>query len=138
MRSIAFLASAFTLFILSACSPKINFMASSVVPAAKGTVKIKTNSNNNYAISISILHLADPERLQPPRKTYVAWIETEQNNTKNIGQFQSDNGMFSQTLKASLNTVSAFKPTKVFVTAEDDAAISYPTGQTVLTTASLR
>jgi hypothetical protein len=44
--------------------------------------------------------------------------------------------MFSKALKASLSTVSSFYPTKIFITAENDGDISYPQGETVLTTES--
>lgn len=125
------------LLIFSSCARKISFVQSSVVPAATGTVKIKKDKNNNYAISISILHLAPPENLQPPGKTYVAWMETEQNSTRNLGQFQSNSGFLSGTLKASLNAITTFRPGRIFITSEMDPAVSYPHGQPVLTTKAL-
>ena len=82
------------------------------------------------------MRLAEPKRLSPPRQMYVVWMETEQNGTKNIGQLNTSSGMFSKTLKSSLKTVSSFKPTKIFITAEDDASIQYPGGQRVLNTDS--
>jgi hypothetical protein len=37
-------------------------------------------------------------------------------------------------LKASFETVSSTKPTKIFLTAEDDASIQYPGSQVVIST----
>ncbi len=123
------------LFILtiSSCSQKINFQTSNVVPAAKGKVKIKKDKNNNYSITINIDNLAEAKRLEPPKKTYVVWIETS-SGTKNIGQMTSKSGFLSSGLNASLNAVSSFKPTKVFITAENDGDIRYPGSQMVLST----
>jgi hypothetical protein len=65
---------------------------------------------------------------------YVVWMETADNVTKNIGQINSSTGFLSNKLKASFETVSSTKPTKIFLTAEDDAGIQYPGTQMVLTT----
>jgi hypothetical protein len=40
----------------------------------------------------------------------------------------------SKSLKASFQTVSSTKPNKIFITAEDDAAIQYPSAQIILST----
>jgi hypothetical protein len=113
---------------------KVHFKTSTVVPAAQGTVKVSTNKDKGYTIDINILHLAGPQRLQPAAKTYIVWMDTEQNSTKNLGEMQSKDGFLSNTLKASLKTTTPFKPTRIFITAEDVAAISNPHGQQVLTT----
>lgn len=125
---------ALLMLLLSSCSRKLHFARSMVVPAAEGTVKIKKDNNKNYSLDIDIRNLVESDKLVPPRKTYVAWIETDQDRNKNIGRLNSSSGLFSKTLKASLNTVTPFKPEKVFVTAENDAEISYPNGEVILTT----
>jgi len=43
----------------------------------------------------------------------------------------------ANTLKASLNTITSFKPRRIFITAEENGAIQYPAGQVVLTTNNL-
>ncbi|CAN5701175.1 hypothetical protein BH10BAC2_BH10BAC2_15160 [soil metagenome] len=120
--------------ILSSCSRKISFNNSSVVPAAEGSVKVKKDKNSNYAISIKIERLADASRLQPTKEYYVVWIETESNGIKNIGQLKSSSSLLSSALKGSLETVTSFKPKKVFVTAENNTDIQYPGEQVVLST----
>jgi hypothetical protein len=125
---------ALVLVYLSSCARKISFQNSSIVPAARGDVKVKKDNNNNYNIQISLSDLAEPKRLQPSRNTYVVWMETASNTTKNIGQINSSTGFLSGKLKASFETVSSTKPTKIFLTAEDDASIQYPGAQVVLTT----
>lgn len=121
-------------FSLSACSKKISFLTSSVVPAARGYVNIKTDKNKNNAIEVHLTELAEVQRLQPARQTYVVWMLTDQDVTKNIGQIKSSSGMMSKQLKASFETVSSFKPIKIFITAEDNADIQYPGNQIILET----
>jgi hypothetical protein len=128
------LVSAATLFFLSSCARKVSFLTSSVVPAAQGTVKVKKDNNKNYDIKIDINNLAEPDRLQPSKKTYVVWMDSDNNEIKNIGQINSSTGFLSSKLKASFQTVSSVKPNKIFITAEDDGNIQYPGSQTVLTT----
>ena len=122
------------LFFFSSCARKISFQTSSVVPAARGDVKVKKDNNNNYSIQISLNNLAEPKRLEPAKNTYVVWMETSDNVTKNIGQINSSTGFLSNKLKASFETVSSTKPTKIFLTAEDDASIQYPGTQVIMTT----
>jgi hypothetical protein len=134
-RNIGFtIAAAMMLFFFSSCARKISFQTSTVVPAAEGTVKVKKDKNDNYRISLAISNLAEPKRLQPAKNTYVIWMDTDNNRIKNIGQINTSTGFLSSKLKASFETVSSFKPIKIFITAEDDAAIQYPGMQVVLST----
>ena len=119
---------------LCSCSRKITFNTSTAVPAAQGYVKLKTDDNGNHAVSIKIENLASPQRLRPPGEAYVVWIETRNSGVKNIGQLKSSSGLFSNSLEATLNTVTPFKPTRVFITAEERSDIQYPGAQTVLQT----
>jgi hypothetical protein len=122
------------LLILSSasCTQKIEFLNSSVVPAAKGTVNVKQDNNKNYAIEVAIVDLAEVERLS--KQTYVVWIETESGKAENIGQLKSSTGFLSKQHKATLETVTSFKPVKLFVTAEDGINVRFPDSRVVLTT----
>ena len=126
------------IFSLGACSKKVVFPVSSVVPAAKGMVKVKQDKNDNYTIEVNVEHLADPERLNPPKDVYVVWVETEQDGIRNIGQLKSSRSLFSKTLKGSLEAITPFKPSEVFITAEDNSNVQYPTMQVVLRTESFK
>ena len=65
------------LFFLCSCSSKIKFQQSTVVPAAEGSVKVKKDKNENYAIDVDVIHLAGPDRLTPPAAAYVVWIQNQ-------------------------------------------------------------
>ena len=118
----------------NSCAKNVSFLSSSVVPAARGTVKVKTDNNKNYAIDVSLTDLAEVTRLEPSKLTYIVWMDTDQGLTKNIGQLNSSKGFMSKQLKGTFKTVSSFKPIKIFITAEDDPNIQYPGTQVVLST----
>lgn len=123
-----------TMVFLSACSRKMSFQTSAVVPAAEGKVKVKKDKNNNYRIELNLSRLADPKRLDPSRELYVVWMDTQNNGIKNIGRLATSSGMFSSALKSSLRTVTPYKPVRFFITAEDRADITYSGGQKILET----
>lgn len=119
---------------LTSCAKKITFQTSSVVPAARGKVTIDKDNNKNYDVKIKIYDLAEVDRLEPSRKAYVVWMETDESQIKNMGQIKSDTKFISSKLKATFETVTAFKPTKIFITAEDNADVQYPGNQLILET----
>lgn len=122
------------LLTFTSCGKNIAFQNSSIVPAAEGKVSVKKDSNKNYSIAIKISNLAEVTRLQPSKNVYVVWMETEESLVKNIGQIKSDTGFMSSKLKASFETVTSFEPSKIFITAEDNADVQYPGMQLILTT----
>jgi hypothetical protein len=125
------------LLLFAACTKKITFLNSAVVPAAEGTVTMKKDNNNNYLIDLVVTRLADPGRLTPPRNVYVVWMETSQSGVQNIGQLKTSTKGFSKMLSSSLKTVTPHKPTSFFITAEDDAIGNYPGMTVVLKTGTL-
>lgn len=124
------------IFLSVSCSRKIGFVNSGTVPAARGFVKIKKDKNHNYGIQVELDNLAEVERLQPARNAYVVWMETNEEAVKNIGQIKSSTGMLTSKLNASFHTVSALKPTKIFITAEEDAGAKYPANPVLLSTST--
>jgi len=130
--------SIFALLQMNACSSKNAFLSSSVVPAARGYVKVKKDDNENYQIHLDVDYLAESSRLTPPRDTYVVWMETNHEQAKNIGQINNNKHSASKNMKASFDTVSSADPIRIFITAEDDAATSYPGSPVVLTTGKIK
>jgi hypothetical protein len=128
------LASCVTLLMLTlnSCNKKMYFPVSAVAPAARGTVKVKRDNNNNYTIQVNVSDLAEVERLQGNKKAYVVWIITGNDNPKNMGQIKSGTKRFSKKLNADFSTVSPGKPDRIFITAEEDAMIQYPGNMVVL------
>ena len=124
----------FMIFILIAfwftsCSNKAFFLASSVVPAAQGYAEVSRDNSENYVIKIELKNFAGADRLDPPDRTYVVWMVTERGMTENIGRISTSNS-----LKASFQTLTSFKPVKIFITAEEQENARYPGSMVILTT----
>lgn len=120
--------------VLSSCAIKKDFLLSPVVPAARGNVKIDTDRNKNYSIKVHVFNLAEPSRVDTHKNTYVVWMETGQNEIKNIGQIKSSKSFLSKAMKATLETNTPFKPSRIFITAESNGDVKIPDSQTVLST----
>jgi hypothetical protein len=122
------------LLFFTSCSKNVDFLQSSVVPAAQGYINVTTDNNKNYVIKVYISDLADVGRLQPTMKSYVVWAETDQGNIENIGQLSSSTSFISSQMRATLKTVSSFKPRKIFITAENAINAQMPGNFVVLST----
>jgi hypothetical protein len=70
-----------------------------------------------------------PGVLQSAKPVYVGWVETSGKGAQNLGQLKTFSGIFSNTLKASMQAASPFKPTRIFITADDKANIEYPSSR---------
>ncbi len=121
---------------ITSCAKKIIFINSSVVPAAKGYVRVKTDNNKNYIIKVEVSDLAEVERVESTKTTYVVWMETDEGNAENLGQLKSSTSFLSRRHTASLETATSYKPVKIFITTENGTNVQYPGRQVVLTTAN--
>ena len=120
---------------MSSCAVKTHFLVSEIVPAAQGTVQIKTDKNNNYVIKIEISNLSPSNRLTPPSNAYVIWLISADNNAQNLGQINSSEDFMSNNLRTVFETVSSTKPSKIVITAENDPSVQYPSfSQVILAT----
>lgn len=99
-------------------------------------MKITKDDNKNYSIQIELVNLAEVSRIAPSKSTYVVWMETDDSSVKNIGQIKSNSKFLSSKLKASFKTVTPFKPSKIFITAEDNADVQYPGMQLIMETSN--
>ena len=130
----SFLITGIIIMALPSCSRKMTFQNSSVVPAATGAIKVKKTKNGNYRVDVKTLHLAKPQNLTPPKRVYVVWMKTEDNNVRNIGMIKSSAGFLSNTLKGELTATSTSKPISIFITAEDDGNVQYPNNDVIMQT----
>ena len=65
-------------------------------------------------------------------------METDEGNAENLGQLNSSTSFFSKRRSASLETVSSYKPVKIFITTEEGVNTQSPGSQAVLTTENFK
>ena len=118
----------------SSCAVKNQFLTSTVVPAAQGTVQIKKDKNMNYAIKIELTNLSPSTRLTPPATAYIVWMVNADNTTQSLGQLNSSTGFMTKDLSAKMETISVTKPVKIFITSENDVSTQYPSYSNIILT----
>jgi hypothetical protein len=123
MRTIKNLAIIGAIALMTSCASTVKFPVSSTVPAADITAKKKQDKNKNYVIELTAYNLAEASRLNPPKNNYSVWIITSDGVTKNVGQLTNKNAK-----KATLETTTPFDVKEIFITAEEQGNLNYPSG----------
>lgn len=139
MKTLAYITAVMLIFTLGSCATKNRFLTSAILPAAQGTVQIKQDKNKNYVIKIELTNLSPSTRLTPPANAYIVWLVTPDNASRNLGQLNSSKSFMSKNLSASFEAISAVKPTRIVITAENDVTVQYPSfGEPILATDYLK
>lgn len=116
-----------TLLSVGCAGHRYHLVPAPSVPAASGSVQIRTDKNGNDVIDLKVKHLAEPSALTPPRSTYVVWIQPPGKAAINQGELRVDNN-----LNGEFKTATPYKRFQLFVTAENQAKVTAPTGQPLL------
>ena len=98
------------------------------IPSAVGKVKVKSEDDGNTRVKVEVAHLAKPDSIFDAT-TYVVWLKPASGHAQNVGVLNVD-----KKLEGSLETKTAFKDFTVIVTAERNANVTTPTGQSVMDT----
>lgn len=114
--------------LLASCSTTAKFPVSTVVSTAEIKATKKKDKHNNNVIEVTANHLSSASRLAPPKNHYTVWIISENGSIINVGQLKKRNAR-----KASLQITTPHNATAVFITAEDQSNLNYPTGVEIST-----
>ena len=112
---------------------KFPLTASSIVPAAKGSVEVGKDRNGNTEVELRVEHLANPTSLSPSQANYIVWLQEKGSGPENQGELKV-NGK----LEGSFRTVTPRKNFELFVTGENDGTVKTPSGPEVLRTSVSR
>jgi hypothetical protein len=102
---------------------KVPMVPAPSVPAATGTVNLGADSNGNTQVDLKVQHLAKPQNLTPPKSTYVVWIQARDGRPENQGQLQVNDN-----LEGEFKTTTPLRTFDIYITAEDGASATVPTG----------
>lgn len=104
--------------------------ADSSVPAASGIVSVhRGGANRNTELDIKVSNLARPANLATPGNVYIVWLRPN-------GQAPASQGALrvNKNLDGELKATTTSKDCEVFITAEQSATATAPTGAQVLHT----
>ena len=129
MKRIVFglIAAAALLVTPSYAEKKVDMQTASVVPAAEGKATIEHDRNKNVKVTLEVRNLAKPQSLSPAKDSYVVWIQPEGQQASNVGVLR-----VNDELKGDFRTTTPFKKFDLFVTAEDSATASSPSGTEIM------
>lgn len=106
----------------------IRLSSSSTIPSVAGYVKFNVTKNDNTQITLTVKHLAQPEKLTPPASQYVVWTRAAKYEpAQNMGALVVD-----KNLNGKLETVTPLRTFELFITAELSGQIQQPYGEPLL------
>ena len=105
----------------------VQMIAGPTNPAARCTVHLHVGDNGNTELDMKAESLAAPSALTPPKNAYIVWIQPPDAGVQNLGQISPGKDQ-----KAELKTATPYKRFKIFITAEDQAQLQAPEGNTIL------
>jgi hypothetical protein len=98
------------------------------LPAVEGKARFGVTINDNTSITLTVKHLAHPQKLTPPSSNYVVWTRaTKDSPAQNLGALVVD-----KDLNGKLVTETALHSFDLFITAEDSGQVQQPSGQPLL------
>jgi hypothetical protein len=104
--------------------------ADSSVPAASGDVSVhRGGANRNTELDIKVSNLARPANLASPGNVYIVWLQPNNQAAANQGALR-----VNKNLDGELKAATTSKDCEVFITAEQSATATAPTGLQVLHT----
>jgi hypothetical protein len=105
-------------------------VASNLVPAAEGEIEAKRGDHGNTELTVTVRHLAQPEKLSDGATTYVVWIKPPgELKQQNIGALAVD-----KNLTGTLKTTTPHDEFELSITAESFPQAAAPSGPEVLST----
>lgn len=106
---------------------KIVMSSSQSVPAAKGVIHDTHDGNNNTKLEMSVHYLAQPGALTPSAAAFVVWLQPDNDTAQNKGELK-----IGKDRNGSLTIVTPLKRFAIYVTPEQSAQATAPTGEHLL------
>jgi hypothetical protein len=110
-------------------------------PAAQGEVKTKLTKDGNTAVTVTVKHLAPPDRLARDATTYVVWAHPlgtpagarpETGGPSESVFFNLGGLKIDRDLNGDLTTTTPYHSFDVLITPEPSASVSKPTNNRAL------
>ena len=106
---------------------KYPMTASTIVPAAAGTLQTGQDKNGNTSIELQVHHLAAPQSLSTPENVYVVWVQHGELAPCKAGFLG-----IGKNLGGTFKSVTPYDAFQIWVSAEQDRETTSPRGPEVL------
>lgn len=118
------------LVVFSAAGCKTTVQAATEAPAlgSDATIVAKKNKTGTYAVSVDVINLAPPSRLDADATTYVVWLVTKNTPAVRAGALAYDEG----DRRGMLDATCPSPHFNVMITLEKDGAPLSPSGKGIL------
>ncbi len=108
---------------------RVAFQASPLQPAADAMVEVRIDRNQNTLVELKLKHVAQAEKLWPPKSVYVVWAEDTEGGIFQLGQLR-----VNKRREASFNGTTALERFRLVITAEDEPRPQEPSQPHMLAT----
>lgn len=106
------------------CASAPRLSSAPALSKSKGTVTFERTLYKGTRISVRIENLKEPEKLDPPGYSYVAWVQNERESPpQNVGALSLDGD-----LNGALETTTPLREFAFFVTVETSSDAAQPSG----------
>jgi hypothetical protein len=113
---------------LAGCASGPRLSHAPALAKAKGRVSFMKTADHGTRIVVDVKNLAEPETLNPPGYAYVAWVQSDREETPhNVGVLVVDDEQTGE-----LQTITPLRDFELFVTAEPSSDVVEPTGPPLL------
>lgn len=118
------------LIVFSAGGCKTTVQATTEAPAlgSDATIVAKKNKSGTYAVSLDVINLAPPSRLDAEATTYVVWLVTKNTPAVRAGELSYDEG----DRRGRLDATCPSSQFNVMITLEKESAPLSPSGKGIL------
>lgn len=106
---------------------KERLAAAKSVPGARATATVGHDQNNNTTVDLAVKFLPPPTTLTPARAVYVVWIQANGHPAQNKGQL-----VVGSDHQGQIKFRTPFPDFELFITPEESALVSQPTGPHVI------
>jgi hypothetical protein len=123
---------------ISSCGGTTDFLASAFIPNARGYVKVRTDRQEQYIVKVNLKNLIPLPEPTSNTSSYVVWMVSDMGITKNIGVLQTSTLFFTNIHRTTFRLESPIRPTRIFITAEDNPGIPFSNTEIVFSTSTFR
>jgi hypothetical protein len=122
-------------FALTGCTSIYPMTSEPIARFASGEVDAVFEDDGTGRMIVRVDHLGDPGKIDPRATTYVVWMQamTDGTEAQNLGPLQTD-----ANFRGRVKFATPLKHFRVWITCEANAAVTKPTGATVLSGEILR